>query len=596
MCAGSDPKALLPLAGRLVCLWCPEHNARIVKPASVLGWLPGLLLIAPASAQTKAPPDTIYLGAIVTMEPKTPRAEAVATSGDAITAVGLRADVMRLRGPETRVIELGERALLPGFIDAHGHLTATAAFSQYANLSSPPAGPVKSMRALRDVLRRHIAGHAILAGEWVIGYGYDDSLLAERRHPTRADLDAVSTEHPIFVVHVSGHFSAANSRLLTLAKIDASSPNPPGGVIRRQKGSQEPDGVLEETAHMALYAKVPKPGLAESLSLIAKALNTYASMGITTVQDGGAMPENLALLSEAARTKLLTLDVVAYRLLLPPSGRFPEDLGFGTYRDRLKIGGVKLILDGSPQGKTAFLKDPYHVPPSGQAAGYRGYAAMSQEVLNQAVLEAVKRSVPLLAHANGDAASQMLIDAVEAAGRDTGQATSQIVMIHAQTVRDDQLDRMGALGMIPSFFVGHTFYWGDWHREETLGSPRAERISPARSAIERGLAFTLHNDAPVVPPEIVRTLWSATTRRTRSGDILGPQQRLTIMEALQGVTINAARQYSEEDRKGSIKAGKLADLVIVSQNPLSMDPERLLDLRIVETISHGLSVYRAPRP
>ena len=558
-------------------------------------WL-GVLLIDPAFAQTPAPADTIYIGRIVTMETSTPLAEAVAISGDTIVAVGTRAAVMRLRGEKTRVVELGERALLPGFIDAHGHLTATAAFSQYANLSSPPAGPVKSIRELQDALRRHIKERTIPAGQWVIGFGYDDSLLAERRHPTRVELDAVSTEHAVFAVHVSGHFSAANSRLLAMAKITAASTNPPGGAIRREKGTQEPDGVLEETAHMALYAMAPRPGLAESLPTITSALATLASMGITTVQDGGATPETLAQLTEAARAKLLTLDVVAYRLLLPPSAPFPADLVFGSYRDRLKIGGVKLILDGAVQGKTAYLSAPYLIPPSGQAASYRGYASMPQEVLNKAVHEAIARSVPLLAHANGDAAAEMLIEAVAAARRDPGQTTSKVVMIHAQTVRDDQLDRMSGLGMIPSFFIGHTFYWGDWHREETLGYPRAERISPARSAIERGLAFTLHNDAPVVPPDIVRTLWSATTRRTRTGDILGPSQRLTIVEALAGVTINAARQYSEEDRKGSIRAGKLADLVILSQNPLGMDPERLLDLRILETISHGQSVYRALHP
>ena len=569
-------------------------SLRTLRRAAVRSTLLGLVLGETVLAQPPATADTIYLGGIITMEAAAPKVEAVAIRGDTIVAAGTGAEVMRLRGEATRVVELGDHALLPGFIDAHGHLTATAAFSRYANLSSPPSGPVKSIRELQEALRRHIKEHPIGPGQWVIGYGYDDSLLADRRHPTRADLDAVSTEHPVFVVHVSGHFSAANSRLLAMAKIDAASPDPPGGVIRRQTGSKEPDGVVEETAHMALYETAPKASLQESLPLITKAMKTYASMGVTTVQDGGAMPDNLALLAEAARLKLLTLDVVAYRLRLPPAAPFPDDLVFGTYRDRLKIGGVKLILDGAPQGKTAYLAAPYLFPPPGQSTTYRGYPSMPPEVVNQAVREAVERNVPLLAHANGDAAAQMLIDAVEAAREKTGNKSSKVVMIHAQTVRDDQLDLLGAFGIIPSFFVGHTFYWGDWHREETLGAPRAERISPTRSAIERGLAFTLHNDAPIVPPDILRTIWSATTRRTRSNDILGPQQRLTIVEALAGVTLNAARQYSEEDRKGSIRAGKLADLVIVSQNPLTMDPERLLDLRIVETISHGQSVYRAP--
>lgn len=554
----------------------------------------GVVLTESGPPQLRAAPETIYLGDVVTMETGAPKAEAVAVLGDEIVAVGTRTDVIRLRGRRTRVVELGQRALLPGFIDAHGHLAATAAFSQHANLWSPPAGPIKSIGDLQQALYRHIAERAIPAGRWVIGVGYDDSLLTERRHPTRADLDSVSTEHPLLVVHVSGHFSAANSRLLAIASIDAEAPDPPGGVIRRQTGSREPDGVLEETAHMALYAMAPKDSLQESLPRLARAIDYYASMGITTVQDGGTTPDNLALLAEAARLHLLDLDVVAYWLWLPLTAPFPDDLVFGIYRDRLKIGGVKLILDGAPQGKTAYLSEPYLIPPPGEPASYRGYASQSPPAVGQALREAMARNVPLLAHANGDAAAQMLIDVVAAARHHTANPGSKVVMIHAQTVRDDQLDRMGALGITPSFFVGHTFYWGDWHREQTLGYARAERISPTRSAVERSLAFTLHNDAPVVPPDMLRTIWSATTRRTRSNDILGPRQRLTVMEALAGVTINAARQYSEEDRKGSIRIGKRADLVILSQNPLTTDPERLLDLRVVETIAHGQSVYRAP--
>jgi predicted amidohydrolase YtcJ len=289
---------------------------------------------------------------------------------------------------------------------------------------------------------------------------------------------------------------------------------------------------------------------------------------------------------------LLDLDVVAYRFWSPVGAKFPDDVPYGGYVDRYRLGGVKLILDGAPQGKTAFLSQPYHVPPAGQSADYRGYPALPAGAVKQALHDALQHNVPLLAHANGDAAAQMLIDAVAAARHDTGNLTSRVVMIHAQTVRDDQLDRMHELNITPSFFVGHTFYWGDWHREETLGLPRAERISPTRSAIDRDLPFTLHTDTPVVPPDILRTLWSATTRRTRSNDILGPQQRLTVLEALRGVTVNAALQYSEQDRKGSLAVGKLADLVILSRNPLRVDPERLNEIEVDETISHGVTVYQ----
>jgi len=382
--------------------------------------------------------------------------------------------------------------------------------------------------------------------------------------------------------------------VLAAAGIDASSVDPPGGLIRRRAGSREPDGVLEETAQYAVRSMFPQPDRERSLQLVSKAQDLYASMGLTTVQDGGLAPDGVALLQEAARRKLLQLDVVGYRIWMPVATQFPAKEAFGDYRDRLKIAGIKMVLDGSPQGKTAFLSEPFLVPPAGQKAGYRGYPSMPPPAVEKGVREALTRDVPLLAHANGDAAAQLLLDAVAKVRQETGRIDPKVVMIHAQTVRDDQLDRMPALNVVPSFFIGHTFFWGDWHRDETLGFRRAERISPARSAIERGIAFTLHNDSPVVPPDMMRTVWSTVTRRTRSNDILGPAQRLTVMEALEGLTINGARQYGEADRKGSIAVGKLADLVILDRNPLEVEAEALAGIKVVETISHGRTIYSSP--
>ena len=571
---------------------------RILPLLGVLALAPGLQAAgaAPsaASSAAKTPADTIYLGTTITMEPGAPQAEAVAVRGAEIVAVGTRAAVLRLRGKRTQVVELGTRTLLPGLVDSHGHFTVVAALIDQANLAPPPAGPVGSIAELQDALRRQMREQAIPDGGWVIGFGYDDSLLAEKRHPNRDDLDAISTTHRIYVTHVSGHLGAANSNVLADARIDASSVDPPGGVIRRRAGSHEPDGVLEETAQYGVRALFPQPDRERSLQLLGKAQDFYASMGLTTIQDGGLAPDGVALLQEAARRKLLQLDVVGYRIWMPVGAPFPAADAFGDYRDRLKIAGIKMVLDGSPQGKTAYLSEPYVVPPAGQKQGYRGYPSMPPSAVEKGVREALTHDVPLLAHANGDAAAQLLIDAVAKVRQETGNLEPKVVMIHAQTVRDDQLEQMATLNIVPSFFTGHTFFWGDWHRDETLGVRRAERTSPARSAIERGIAFTLHNDPPVVPPDMMRTLWSAVTRRTRSNDILGPAQRLTVMEALAGLTINGARQYGEEDRKGSIAVGKLADLVILDRNPLEVEPDALAQIKVVETISQGRSIYRLP--
>lgn len=542
--------------------------------------------------------DTIYLGNVVTMDAKAPRAAAVAVSGGRIVAVGSRAEVLRFRDRGTRVVTLpGRSALLPGFIDAHGHLTATAATMRFADLSSPPVGGVRNVGELQDALRQYIRLRQIPPGAWVIGRGYDDAQLSEHRHPGRDELDAVSREHPILVVHVSGHVAGANSAMLQQLGITADTKNPAGGVIRRREGGSEPDGVLEEAAFMGRMAQLPTPKLDDALRDLQSALRYYASKGITTVQEGAMAPDARTLLEEASRRNLLDVDVVAYRFWAPVGSAFPQDIPYETTIGRLRYGGIKLILDGSPQAKTAFLSKPYFKPPEGKPADYAGYPALPQRILDDAIAQAIARNVSVIAHANGDAAIQMLIDAVTAARATdaTSVSKSRITMIHAQTARDDQLDRMAALGISPSFFIGHTFYWGDWHRDETLGPERGERISPLRSALDRGVAFSLHTDTPVVPPEMIQTLWSATTRRTRSDAVLGVQQRIGVVEALAAITIDAARQQGEADIKGSIVAGKQADFVILSADPIKTDPERLRSLRVLETISRGLTVYRAER-
>jgi len=567
----------------------PAYVATIVL-VGLTGFL-AALAPRPAIAAGDAPPDVIYVGNVITMDPARPRAGAVATLGEAIVAVGDATALLAQRGPMTKIIQLGDRSLVPGFVDAHGHLASVARVASLANLSPPPSGTVGSLSELQDALRRHIRDRGIPPGEWVLGYGYDDAQLLERRHPNRDDLDAVSRDHPIYLMHASGHLSAANSYLLAARGINAATADPPGGVIRRRAGSREPDGVFEESASVDLYLAVPQRSPQQALDSLVAALQTSARYGITTVQEGGALPADLDLLEYARSLGLLNLDVVAYRYW-SGFGEAPVAGVSASYNSRFRIGGIKLVLDGAPQGKTAFLSQPYLVPPPGRDAAYRGYPALPQPVVRRATREVLRHGVALLAHANGDAAAEMLIDAVAEARTAIPASRAAVTMIHAQTVRDDQLDRLNALGITPSFFVAHTFYWGDWHRDETLGTMRAERISPTRSARDRNIPFTLHNDAPIVPADIVRTLWSATTRRTRSNDILGPMQRLSVAEALAAVTIDAARQYGEERSKGSIEKGKQADLVILSGDPLAVAPDRLLELRVDETISRGKTVYR----
>jgi predicted amidohydrolase YtcJ len=546
-------------------------------------------------AQGLDPADTIVVSNhVITMAdrqaaPAKPRA--IAIKGEHILWVGPQEDMNQWQGPQTDVVQLGNQAVLPGFIDAHGHVSFSALATTVANIASPPVGPVKTMADLQATLTAYIRQRNIQPGEWVIGMGYDDSLIAENRHPNRDDLDAVTTDHPIALIHVSGHLAATNSKGLARAGINAETKDPAGGIIRRRGNANEPDGVLEETATYPIR-KHMNAANSDPLASLNAALEEYASYGITTAQDGAASPEVMALLTAAAEQQQLMMDVIAYPVGMGEPANVIANYTFGEYHNRLKVGGIKLILDGSPQGKTAYLSKPYHVPPAGQPADYAGYPTINALQTNKLVADYLAQQVPILAHANGDAAAQMLIDAVAAANP---QHNHRTVMIHAQTVREDQLTRMKSLGMIPSFFSAHTFYWGDWHRDSVLGEERGKRISPTASTLQRGMIFTVHNDAPIVPPDMIRLLWATTNRQTRSGQTLGAEQQISTYDALRAITLYAAYQNFEETKKGSIEPGKLADLVVLSDNPLTLAKEDLLSLQVQATFSRGKKVYSAPQ-
>jgi len=263
-----------------------------------------------------------------------------------------------------------------------------------------------------------------------------------------------------------------------------------------------------------------------------------------------------------------------------------------TYRNGVRVAGVKFLLDGSPQGRTAWVTKPYVEGPPGAPTDYRAYSTMDPDDYKNGVKPILERGVPILVHTNGDAAMDLMMDGVEEAVADMDEIPDhRSVLIHAQLMRADQLDRSARLGTMPSFFSAHTFFWGDWH-VRSFGEERGTNISPARWAIERGVPFTMHNDAPVVPPDIMRLVSISVNRKSRSGRLLGPHQRLTAHEALHAVTLGAAYQYFEEDTKGSITVGKQADLVILGENPLTADPAELERIPILETFSRGRSVYQ----
>ena len=509
----------------------------------------------------------------------------IAIQNKKIVWIGSHTEAKKIQGQR---INYHNQAILPGFIDAHGHASYLAFATQVANIASPPVGEVKTIKDLQENLKKFIKDSNLQPGEWVMGLGYDDSLLAEQRHPTKDDLDAVSTDHPIYLIHVSAHLGAANSMGLSLANINSESNDPPGGKIRRYENSLEPNGVFEETAAYPLQ-QLAMSAYKDPIGSVKKAMDIYARNGITTAQDGASSQETIALMQAADAQGMINLDIISYPIGQNGLDQNLDSINFGNYKGRLKIGGIKLILDGSPQGKTAYLTEPYYKPPHSESDSYKGYPLIPQSEVSKWVKRYADLNIPIMAHANGDAAADMLIEAVKDADITSDHRT---IMIHAQTVREDQLDKMKELSIIPSYFSTHTFYWGDWHRDSVFGEDRAMRISPTKSTLNRKIPFTVHNDAPVVPPNMIRLLWSTTNRKTRSGKVLGEEQKISTYSALEAMTINAAFQHFEDDIKGSIEVGKLADLVVLSEDPLSIPVNELLELKIMATYSHGKEIFK----
>lgn len=516
----------------------------------------------------------------------------VAVVGDRITATGSREQILSQAGAATRIVELGDQALLPGFIDAHGHFSAVARYLDLLDLSSPPVGQVTRVDDIVRLLQQRIENQRIPAGQLVYGFGYDDSLLAEQRHPTRDDLDRASTRHPIIIRHVSGHLLVANSLALANAGINAGTASPDGGIIRRRPGSLEPNGVMEETAMGAFPGAGSDQSPERQAQLLREAVDIYAGYGITTIQDSNVSAAYVERMKNLGNAEPFAVDIVAYIMANPISDDALAQIEADSdYTGGVRIGGIKFTLDGSPQGRTAWLSEPYTEGPPGQGSDYVAYPSYSPDAYRARIGGLLERGVPVLAHANGDAAIELMIDGIEQALAGRPIPDHRSVIIHAQLIRSDQLDRVKALNIIPSYYSVHPFFWGDWHRL-SFGEARASFISPVRATIERQIPFTIHNDSPIVPPDIMRLVAITVNRETRSGYILGPDQRATVMEALNAVTLGAAYQYFEENEKGSISPGKRADFVILESNPLNVDPALLGDIDIVETFSRGRSVFR----
>lgn len=522
-----------------------------------------------------------YNGPIITMEDDKPLAEVLLEKNGKIIFVGDFSELPVLDEVVER-IDLKGRTLMPALIDAHSHISDTAMLLKTVDLHG-----TTSFDDIVNRIQCFMTTHDITAMPFIVGMGYDHNSLKECSHPNRLVLDKAFPDIPVLVTHVSMHMGGANKKMLEVLHIDATTVNPECGVIGRMEDGLEPNGYLEETAMNPVYDLI-----CEQLNLTVEdilcAEKLYLKNGILTIQEGSTDEAVVNVCREAANRECLTCDLIAY-----PCFTFGRGIGASftdnpecdnQYFNHFKIIGYKIISDGSPQARTAWMTEPY------EGTDSCSYGWLTDDEMQIYTDQAFKQRKQLLCHCNGDATAEQFINACEHSMKKYGYDDARPVMIHCQTVRDDQLDRMAKMNMIASFFVDHVYYWGDVHLKN-LGPIRGPHISPIKAALDRGVIMNFHTDCPTVMPNLFQTIWTAVNRCTKTGTILGADQCVNVWEALKAVTINAAYGYFEENEKGSLKEGKNADLIIVDENPLTIDKMALRDIRVLACIKDGQVVY-----
>ncbi|CUI00604.1 amidohydrolase [Leisingera aquaemixtae] len=539
--------------------------------------------------------STLYFnGVVLTMDAANTCAQAVLTEGETIRAAGPEADLRAQMPAGTDEVDLQGQTLIPAFIDPHGHFPDPGFIRLFrVNLASAPSGDCPDIPTALDRLRAKAAETP--AGEWVMGVLFDNTAIAEGRMPTRIELDSVSTEHPVWVIHASGHNGAANSLALERHGVNRDTPDPLGGRFGRDPETGALTGLIEGLSAMGEMGDTDfLIGRDRFWAGFNSCRDEYLAYGVTYAQNAWATRQMLEHFASLPADR-----DPGYDLMLLPIGELEPALSHGPEaldwpgNPHFTLGPRKLFTDGAFQLQTAYLSAPYHKPldpahpcgmPYAEAAAHRAEVKKLHDLGFQ-----------IHCHCNGDAGAQMFIDAVAAALKANPRADHRHTIIHGQALRDSQLQQMAKLGITVSFFPAHVHFWGDRHYDTFLGPERAERISPCASAERYGVRYTIHNDASVTPTRPIHLAHCAVNRLTASGRRLGEAQRISALSALRAQTIDAAWQVFQEGTRGSIEPGKLADLAVLNRNPLE-DPDRIETTKVTRTIRRGRTVWMQVQP
>ena len=576
-------------------------NLKIMKLKNLI---PFCLLVLTISGCNNSPKtslintaDAIYFGGdIITMEGDSPKyAEAVAVKNGKIVFVGKKADAEKLKGDSTKMNDLKGKTMLPGFLDAHSHYINSLLVANQCMLYAPPSGPAKDVESIIAELKKFAGERKVPKGELIIGYGYDENVMPGGKFLNRDDLDAAFPDNPVRVDHVSMHGCVLNSLALKKYGFSSETKTPPGGIIVRKPGTNEPYGLIMETAFLPVMEKSESMTPAQEIEWTRAGQMLYAQAGITTAHEGATHLPQLRTIKQASDAGSNIIDVIAYPFITDVENILKEFplANWGKYNNGFKIGGVKITIDGSPQGKTAYFSSPYLTGGPGGEKNWKGELTFPQDMVNQMVKKVYEMNVPLNLHCNGDASIDAFLTAYEYARNGDFSKPWNVTTIHSQFMRNDQMAKFVKYNIRPSFYTLHTYYFYEAHLNNR-GFEQANYISPVRDAIDIGMKPTNHTDFVVAPLDQMMMLWSAVNRISRAGVKVGPDQIIKPYEGLQCMTINVAKQYEEENSKGSLKEGKLADLVILDKNPLKVDPMEIKNIKVVETIKEGSTIFPAP--
>jgi predicted amidohydrolase YtcJ len=526
-------------------------------------------------------PGLLLHGAnVVTVDPANPKAQAVAIAGDRIVAVGLDKDVLNLATPRTRKIDLSGRTVLPGFIDAHTHV----GYSGIRHLKQVDC----DLRSIADI-QKAIRGRATKTkpNEWVIGFKYDDTKTSDGRKLTRADLDSAAPNHPVFIGHRGGHTAYVNSLALKLAGVTENTRDPAGGKYVREPATGKLTGGLLETATQP-FRKLFDTGYTrdeyrQGVEIITRML---ARAGITSAHDALGGPEDLRAYQDAYQSGQLSTRIYCLIRLAALDRMIAAGTRTGMGSEWVRIGAVKLMCDGSISERTARLSQPYVGRPDDH-----GILVMEEAALYDAARKAHLADWQIGTHANGDVAIDIILRVYERLQRESPRKDPRFRIEHCTVINDDLVRRIRALGAIPNPFSTYVYYHGEKMRE--YGAERLNSMFAVRSFLDAGVRVTQTSDYPPGPFEPMMALQSSVTRTDSKGTVWGPRQRVTVEEAIRVGTMHGAYASFEERLKGSLEAGKLADLVVLGQDPLRVDPSQLINVPVERTMAGGRWVYES---